>query len=321
MKKNLIISNTLNASERIAPYIHITPLIVANRLSQDIVASIYRKLENLQPTSSFKVRGAFNKLLSLGSKELSKGVVAASTGNHGAAVAYACQKLNSKAIVFVPKTASETKLSAIKSYGATIHLQGDECGEAEKLARAFANENNLEYISPYNDYDVLTGQGTIGVELLKQLQDINIVVMPVGGGGLIAGVARYLKTVNPSIKIIGSLPENSPVMSECIRLGKIIELDTKPTLSDATAGNMDLDSITFEFCQEFVDDYILVSEDEIRSAIQLFLEKEHMLVEGSVGTTVAAIFKEKQQFKNKKVVAIVTGSNISLPTLQQVICV
>jgi threonine dehydratase len=313
----------LDAETRIRPYLAHTPLRYADQLSALTTANVYLKLENLQPTSAFKVRGAFNKLLTLSPKQRKIGVVTGSTGNHGAAVSYACNQLQIPNLIFVPSSASPVKINNIKAYGGTVEFYGSEVGETELYARDYAQQHGKTYIPPYNDIDVLSGQGTIAYELLQQSKDIDVpldtILVPVGGGGLIAGIAGYVKSVNPHIKIIGCEPENSPVMSECVKAGKIVELDIKPSFSDGTAGNLEPDSITFNLCQSYVDDYILVSEEEIKNAMRLFIEKEHLLIEGAAGVCIAALLKNQADFKNKNVVLIISGANISLETLKKII--
>lgn len=309
----------IQAYHRIKNYLPPTPLIFAQQLSLLTHINIYLKLENLQPTGSFKVRGAFNKLLSLSSDEKKRGVIAASTGNHGAAVAYASKKLEIACLVCVPTVASSLKVNNIRSYGAEVQFHGNECLEAERYARDYAHKNNMIYLSPYNDTEVIHGQGTIGYELAEQLEAIHTVFASVGGGGLIVGTSGYLKSLLTTIQFIGCMPENSPVMVECIKAGKIIEIETQPTLSDATAGNMDADSITFPLYQKYIDENILVSEAEIKAALCLFLEKEHLLVEGASAVSLAGLLKVQKNLQKKNVVIIVSGANISLETLKKVI--
>lgn len=313
-------NSVIDAKAKIGHYIKPTPLIYSHSLSLLTKVNVYLKLENIQPTGSFKVRGAFNKILSLSSKEKNAGVIAASTGNHGAAVAYACYQLQVEATVFVPKNASPAKVNNIKSYGADVKFFGNECGETEKHARAYAEQHEKIYISPYNDFAVIAGQGTIGYELLQQLEDINAIFASVGGAGLISGIGGYVKAMNKKIEIVGCLPENSPAMLECIKADKMLELDCRPTLSDATAGNSDLDTITFELSKQFVDTWFLVCEAEIKSAIYYMIELEHMIVEGSVGVSIASLIKQQEKFKGKNVVIIISGANISVDTLRKVIC-
>lgn len=309
----------LDARDRIAPYLPPTPLIYSFPLSKLFGSKIYLKLENLQPMNAFKVRGALNKLLSLSPEDRKRGVTAASTGNHGAAVAYGAHLLGVKSIIFVPENASPLKIDNIKNYDGEVRFHGTDVGQTEHFAHQYAKEHNLIYISPYNDPAVVAGQGTIGVELDQQLDAIDAVLVPVGGGGLISGIAGYLKSVHPEIRTVGCLPENSPVMAECVKAGKIINVPIKHTISDATKGNLEKDSITFDLCQKYVDDFMLVSEEEIIDAVKIFLKKQHFLVEGAVGVALGALIKNKDEFKDKNVIIILSGSNISLEVLKQII--
>ncbi len=313
-------SEITEAYNRIHPHIRYTPLIKANAISELLQANVYLKLENIQITHSFKLRGAFNKLLVMPQEIRERGVIAASSGNHGAAVSYACRQLGVTAKIFVPNTVPATKLEAIKLYGAEVLIYGDDAGITEQYAREQAAVQGVEYISPYNDIAVICGQGTIGYELYMQLPEMDEIYIAVGGGGLISGIASYLKAVNAKIKTVGCLPENSPAMYECIKAGKMVEVEITPTLSDGTAGNNDLDSITLDFCQRYVDAYQLTTEAEIKAAMRMLLAKEHLLVEGSVGVALAALLQNKNRVLNKNIVVVVCGGNISLNTLQKVIC-
>jgi threonine dehydratase len=308
------------AEARIRPYIRETPLEHSLSLSQMGQSNVYLKLENIQHTGSFKLRGALNKLLSLTPAQREKGVVTASTGNHGAATAYALKLLGLQGIVFVPETASPVKLAMIQRLGATIQYYGMDGGVTEIFARRYAEEQGMTYISPYNDPQIIGGQGTIAVELVRQLnQPIEAVFVAVGGGGLISGIAGYLKAVQPQVKIIGCLPENSPVMAASIQAQEIVEMESLPTLSDGTAGGIEPGAITFELCQRLVDDYILVNEEEIKAGMRLCIEDHHVLVEGAAGVAVAAYLKQKATYQGQNVVIIICGANISLEKLRAVL--
>jgi len=307
------------AYARIKSHIIKTPLIYSPQLSEKTNANVYFKLENLQHTSSFKVRGAFNKLLSLSAAERDNGVAVASSGNHGAAVAYALKQLDAKGLLFLPENTSNVKIQAIKSYGAEPRFHGKNCGDTESFARHYAEKNKLAYISPYNDIDVVAGQGTMAVELEQQLKNIDAVFVSVGGGGMISGVGAYLKSISPKTKIIGCLPENSPVMAESIKAGYIVEMPAKLTLSDGTAGGIEKGAITFKFCQQYVDNFVLVTEDEIKQSMRAFIESEHQLLEGAAGVAFAAFLKTKNEWLNRDIVIVVCGANINLVDLRSVL--
>ncbi len=308
------------AEERIRSFIRETPLDYSYVLSKATQAHVYVKLENLQVTGSFKIRGALNKLLSLSSDQQNRGVVAASTGNHGAAVAFGLRKLGLDGLIFVAENADSTKVETIRNFGVPVEFQGSDCVMAEAYARDYAAQHKMTYISPYNDRDVVSGQGTVGIELHRQLKNIDAVFVPVGGGGLIAGISTYLKSHVPTIKMIGCLPQNSPIMAESIQAGRIVNRAVLPTLSDATAGGIEEGAITFDLCRQLVDDYILVSEEDIKEAIKLFINAHHMLIEGASGVALAGLLKSQKKFKNKNVVVVLSGANISLDTLTSVIC-
>lgn len=313
-------NEVLQAEKLIKPYVRETPLEYSHYLSRLSNCNVFLKLENYQLTGSFKLRGATNKLLSLTQEQAQKGIITASSGNHGLGIAHALTALNYKGTIFLPGYTSKAKIEAIKNYNVPIEFYGNSCEETELYARKLADENNQVYISPYNDIKIIGGQGTIGVELERQLDKIDCLFASVGGGGLISGIAGYLKSVNKDIKIIGCLPEKSPVMSESVKAGKIIDLPAQETISDGTAGNMEPGSITFELCRQFVDDYILVSEDKIRAAIKLFIEKHHMIIEGAAGVTVSSFLQEMKNFQHQNIVLVICGCNISPERITSILC-
>src|SRR5579883_1728497 len=309
----------LAAENRICPYVRETMLDYSVSLSRLTGCQVYLKCENLQYTNAFKARGAMNKLLSLTPHQARQGVVTASSGNHGAAVAFGLNKLKIPGKIFLPEHASSTKVDNIRNYEVPIEFYGKEHLETELRAIEYAKQQNMIYVSPYNDPQVIGGQGTIGIEIARQLDKVDAVLVPVGGGGLIAGIAGYLKSVSPNIKMIGCLPENSPVMAESVKAGRIVEREIKPTLSDGTAGGIAKNAITFEVCRELVDEFILVSEDEIKNGILTRLKTQHMLVEGAAGVAVASLLKRAQAFEGKNVVVVLSGANISVETLKVVV--
>ena len=306
------------AEKSIRPYLRETPLEFSYPLSQLTGSKVHLKLENLQITGSFKARGSMNKVLLL--KNDPRSIVTASTGNHGLGVANALTTLNKKGTIYLPSKASPAKVEAIKQRGVPIEFHGDSGEVTEVYTRKLAQDTNQVYVSPYNDEDIIAGQGTIGVELFRQCPELDAVFVSIGGGGLVAGIASYLKSVKPGIKIIGCLPANAPVMYECIKAGKIIDVPEQPTLSDGTAGGIDHDSITFGICKSLIDEYVLVTEDEILNAMRLVLKEHHQVIEGSAGVAVASIFKLQHLFKGKKVTAIICGGNVSEAVLKKVIC-
>ncbi len=308
------------AYKRIKPHIRETILEKSLFYSEKGNANVFLKCENLQHTGSFKVRGAMNKILSLSDEELKSGVVTASTGNHGAAVAFSLGKIGASGTVFVSPKASISKIETIKRLGAEVRKYGDDPIEAENYARKYADENSLVYVPPYNDPKTIGGQGTIGVELEKQLDKIDAVFIATGGGGLIAGIGGYLKSVNPDIQIIGSSPENSKVMIESIEIGKLVgDLPSLPTISDGTAGGIEDDSITFELCQKHVDYWITVTEDEIKETFKEFVNTHHQLIEGAAAVAIASYLKLKEKFVGKNVVIVLCGANIGVETLRKIL--
>lgn len=302
--------------ENIKHYIVKTPLTYSERLSNEINSNIFLKLENLQKTGSFKARGALNKILNINN---SKDVVAASSGNHGAAVSYALSKKNMNGTIYVPENVKKSKVKNIESYGSKVVKFGDDCLDAENEAIRVSKENNLTFVSPYNDLDIVSGQGTIGVEILNDNNEIDVVFITVGGGGLISGVGSYLKSINPSIKVIGCSPVNSSIMINSIKKGKIINTESKDTLSDGSAGGVEEGSITFDICKELIDDYCLVSEDEISLQIKNSLNIDKMLIEGSAAVAIASAIKMKSQLVDKNVVIVICGGNIGSDTLKKIL--
>jgi threonine dehydratase len=320
MNDSDIKQEALEAEQRIRSYIRETPVEFSSYLSELGSCKVHLKLENIQLSGSFKFRGAVNKLLSLSQEERDKGVVTASSGNHGCAFALACQILGVKGKVYLPNYASPAKVEAIRQHDVELQFYGDDCGqETEVYARQMAEDNRQVYLSPYNDPIVIGGQGTIGIELERQLENIDSVFVCVGGGGLIGGIAGYLKAQDKNIQLLGGQPENSAAMYESVKAGKIVEIASKPTLSDGSAGCIEPGAITFEICRDYVDDYILVSEEEIKNAILFILEKHQMIIEGAAAVTVAAFLKRKHQFNGKHVVLIISGAKISMETLKKVL--
>ncbi len=315
-----IAAGVVEAEARIRAHIRCTPLEPSPRFEELGGAPCWVKLENLQRTGSFKVRGALNGILSLEPSQRDRGVVVASTGNHGAAAAFAAERVGTSALVFVPETASATKLAAIERLGAEIRKVGQDGVEAEMAAREHAASTGLPYVSPYNDPVVVAGQGTVGVEIARQLPEVDAVFVAVGGGGLISGIGGYLAEHCPAARIFGCSPEKSAVMDASVRAGRILDLESEPTLSDGTAGGVEKGAITLETCSELVDEWFLVSEDEIRIAMLDFIEAHHMLIEGAAAVALAAFVREAARLGVERAVVVSCGANVSLTTLREIVC-
>ena len=310
----------VEAAVRIAPHIRETYLEHSAFYSGITGANVFLKLENLQFTGSFKLRGALNKILSLDKAQLDNGVITASTGNHGAAVAFASSIVGTKAVVFVSTKASKSKVDAIRRHGAEVREFGDDPIEAENFARDYASENSIPYISPYNDIDVVAGQGTVGVEISEQLGNIDVVFVAVGGGGLISGIGAFLKSFDPKIRIVGCSPENSKVMIQSLEMGELRgDLPSLPTLSDGTAGGIEDGSITFDLCRDIIDETVTVTEDEIISAMCDFADVHHMQIEGAAAVATASFMKTAEKYRGKNVVLVICGANIGAETLGEVL--
>jgi threonine dehydratase len=315
-----VLRKALEADKRIRGYVRETPAEHACFLSHPGKCSVYLKLENTQLTGSFKLRGAFNRLLQLTDEEKERGIITASTGNHGIAVTYALRKLGLKGKIIVPENISRAKLDILNMYKADLAFYGDDTGITEAFARQKARDNGQLYISPYNDPEIIGGQGTIGVELRRQLDKIDAVFIPVGGGGLAAGIAGYLKSVDRHIEVIGCQPEQSPVMVESIKAGQIVDMESGPTLADGTAGRIEAGALTFTLCRDWLDEFVLVSEEEIEKAIRLVIRRFNMMVEGAAALSLASFLKIKERYRGKNVVLVLSGSRIHYETLQKIIC-
>lgn len=307
------------AANRIREYVRETPLDRSPYFGDATGADVWLKLENLQHTGSFKLRGAFNKLLTMEDQQRANGCVAASSGNHGAAIAYAMNTLGVRGVVFVPEQTSSTKVDAIRRADTEVRFHGTEGLDTEMFARSYAEQHGMAYLSPYNDAAVIAGQGSCGVEINRQRADLDAVFIAVGGGGLIAGVGAFLKSVRPHIEIVCCQPAASAVMTASIRAGKILELPSDKTLSDGTAGGIEADAITFDLCRDLIDDFVVVSEEEIAAAMRAFIDSHHQLLEGAAGVALAALLAKKSDYIGRKVAVIVCGGNISRDTLKQVI--
>ena len=305
--------------DRCKDIIRWTPLEHSPYLSTLINGDVYLKLENIQKTGSFKFRGAVSKMTSLNDEEKSMGVVTASTGNHGAACSLAMSILGIDGKIIVPDNVHKNKVDNILNLGGEVEYHGNDCLIAEERAQEISSNTGANYISPYNDPAIVCGQGTIGYELNQELKNIDSVFVSVGGGGLISGIGGYLKSVQNQVKMIAVSPKNSCVMFESIKAGKQLDLPSEPTLSDGTAGGVEVGSITFALCQEIIDEFILVDEEDISEGIRLGIEKLHQLIEGAAGAAIAGFLQKKDDLKGQTVIIIICGGNISSEVIKLVL--
>ena len=305
--------------DRCKDIIRWTPLEHSPYLSTLINGDVYLKLENIQKTGSFKFRGAVSKMTSLSDEEKSMGVVTASTGNHGAACSLAMSILGIDGKIIVPDNVHKNKVDNILNLGGEVEYHGNDCLIAEERAQEISSNTGANYISPYNDPAIVCGQGTIGYELNQELKNIDSVFVSVGGGGLISGIGGYLKSVQNQVKMIAVSPKNSCVMFESMKAGKQLDLPSEPTLSDGTAGGVEVGSITFALCQEIIDEFILVDEEDISEGIRLGIEKLHQLIEGAAGAAIAGFLQKKDDLKGQTVIIIICGGNISSEVIKLVL--
>ncbi|WP_057873422.1 bifunctional threonine ammonia-lyase/L-serine ammonia-lyase TdcB [Loigolactobacillus rennini] len=298
-----------------------TPLIQSMFLSKQIQGQVFLKLENMQLTGSFKFRGSFNKIQQLSKQQRQKGIITASAGNHAQGVALTAQLLGIKAVVVMPNGAPLAKQAATKSYGAQVVLHGDNFDEARAFMEAKAAQDGITIVDPYNDPAVIAGQGTIGLELLNQLPHVDTVIVPVGGGGLIAGVATALKAVNPAVHIIGVQSQRVHGMAASLHKGEITKQSSGHTLADGTAVAVP-GSITFPIAQQLVDEMVLVDETEIAQAMKDLMQRTKIIAEGSGALPAAALEAGKidqKWLKDKQVVALVSGGNVDLKNVAEII--
>ncbi|NKB39390.1 MAG: pyridoxal-phosphate dependent enzyme [Gammaproteobacteria bacterium] len=307
------------AMKRCQKYLSPTPLEYSMYLSELIGGEVWLKLDSMQRTSSFKFRGAINKILTLTDDELDKGVVSASTGNYALAVAEAMRIRLRRATIYVGNDIEESRLQLLRDHGLDLVVFDGDAWGAEKEARRIAEEEDKIYVSPYNDPVVIGGQGTCGYEISQQLPELDAALFACGAGGLLTGSAGWLKSHNPDIEVFGVSPEKSPVMHESMLANKMVEIETFPTLADTCGGGVDLDSITLELCQRYVKEIELLSEKEIEASIRLLFEQHRLVVEGSGALSVGALCKRKDKFKGKKVVVVVCGRNIDLELFKRII--
>ncbi len=319
-RKNMItLDNIKEAKENLKDVAQNTPLTLAPILSETFRSEIYFKKENLQLTGSFKLRGAYNRIANLSQEKRDKGVVAASAGNHAQGLAYAAKQFGCNATIFMPEATPLTKVSGVKSHGANVVLTGENFDEAYAAAMKYKEENGVEFIHPFADDDVIAGQGTISLELLEEIPDLKQIVVPIGGGGLIAGIAIAAKAINPDIKIIGVVASGARGMKESYKSQTPIDSASVRTIADGIAVR-DVNPKLLDIIIDYVDHIVEVTDNEIANAILFLLEKHKLVVEGAGAVSTAAIMHDKiDNIEDSKVCAIISGGNIDVTMLSQII--
>ena len=307
-----------SARRRIRDLINKTPLLRSDYLSDLTGGEVYLKLENLQITNSFKIRGALNRMLNLTAEEKKSGVITASSGNHAQAIAYSATKLKVPAKIVVPRPTPKVKVERIRKHNVELVLHGEGYDEAEQYAIELSKKEALTYISPYNDEMVIAGQGTIGLEILEEIPNVDSILVPVSGGGLVSGIALAAKGTRAAIKILGVQPEATPAMYESLKAGKITNVEMRPTLAEALDGNMEKGSVTFDIAQRYVDEVLLIKEDVIREAIRLLWKKEKQVAEGGGAIAIAPILEKRDRFAVGTTVAVISGGNIDADLFQSI---
>ncbi len=311
------IGDVYAARRRMGRWVRRTPFEHSPQLSSLTRGEVWLKLENRQLTGSFKIRGASNRIALLSAAERQGGVVAASSGNHAQGVAYAARELGVKAAIVVPGNTPNVKRDAIRALGADLTVHGDEYMEAERLAQKMSVERGMPFLSPYNDADLIAGQGTVGLEMVEDGPELDVVLVPVSGGGLISGVATVVKGASKA-EVIGIQTEASPVMHASIKAGKIVDIPMFDTVAEGLHGGIEQGSVTFPICQRLVDDWIDVKEATIVEALRLMLLRQHEIIEGSGAVGVAALMENPKRFEGRRVGVVISGGNIDEELLRRV---
>lgn len=317
-KTNVTFEMIKDAKKNLQGIIKETDLTFAEKLSHDTRMNVYLKLENLQKSGSFKIRGAYNKIIHLSDEEKSRGVVASSAGNHAQGVAISATLLDIKSTIVMPKNAPFAKISATKKHGADVILEGSIYDEAYELAKEIQNQTGATFVHPFNDPLVIAGQGTIALEMLEQQPDLSAIFVPIGGGGIAAGVALAAKNINPNIKIIGVQSKNAPSMYSSIKNQKLESVKVSRTVADGIAVARP-GELTFPIINEFVDEIVTVSETDIATAFLYLLENCNLVCEGAGVVSVAALMANANRFKNQDVAAVLSGGNIDVNMIESVI--
>ncbi|HMF98969.1 MAG TPA: threonine/serine dehydratase [Vicinamibacterales bacterium] len=311
----------LRARRRIAPYIRRTPLVRSSWLSDSSGGDVWLKLESLQATNSFKARGAFNAVIARleRSERRPRPLVTASAGNHGSALAAAAATFSLPLVVITPANAPAAKLDAIRRHGADLRADARDYDEAERMAKTFARDTGAEFISPYSDQDVIDGAATVALELFEDVPDLETMVVPIGGGGLVSGAAAVAKAINPRVEVVGVELEVSHAFLASLRAGRLVEIAAGESLADGLGGNADPETITFALIQRLVDRIVTVSEDDLAAALVGLFEREHLITEGAGCAATAAVLRGRAEVSGRRAAVIVSGSNIDLARFVSVV--
>jgi threonine dehydratase len=316
----ITVQDILHARDTIAPHVFRTPLRASFLLSERVGASVYLKLENWQTTGSFKLRGALNRIAQMSAAERARGIVTASAGNHALGVGYAARTLNvSPATIFVPLNAPRTKLAKLREFPVTVRQVGATYDDAQRAADAFAREQGATFVHAYDDPRTVAGQGTIGLEILEDLPKVAAILVPVGGGGMITGIAIAAKTLAPTTRLVAIQTDASPALRDSLRDNKCYaEYAHAPTICEGLAGG--IGTMVFDAArQKLIDDVVIVAEDDVRAAIRALAETEQLIVEGSGAVGVAALLTRALDLRGKRVAVVLSGGNIDVESLNKIL--
>ena len=307
-----------DAHKKILQYVNYTPLVHSEYLSN--YSNVKLKLENFQITGSFKLRGALNKLLSLSKSEKEKGVIAVSTGNHGKGVAYASKVLGIKSTIYMSSMVPQYRRKAIENLGAKVEIVGQNSDEADLFAKNLAKEKNISLIHPFDDEDIIIGQGTVGLEMLEQFPDADTVIIPTSGGGLVSGIAQAIKLQKPNIKIISVSMERGPSMYDSLKKGVPVDVEELETLADCLGGSIGLDNkFTFNIVRKYVDDFVLVSEEKIAEGIRINFLEHKIVSEGAAATSIMVVKEKLSSHIGKNIICLICGGNIDAQLFNKVL--
>ncbi len=307
-----------DAHKKILPFVNYTPLVHSEYLSN--YSNVKLKLENFQITGSFKLRGALNKLLSLSKSEKEKGVIAVSTGNHGKGVAYASKVLGIKSTIYMSSMVPQYRRKAIENLGAKVEIVGQNSDEADLFAKNLAKEKNISLIHPFDDEDIIIGQGTVGLEMLEQFPDADTIIIPTSGGGLVSGIAQAIKLQKPKIKIISVSMERGPSMYDSLKKGVPVDVEELETLADCLGGSIGLDNkFTFNIVKEYVDDFVLVSEEKIAEGIKINFLEHKIVSEGAAATSIMVVKEKLSSHIGKNIICLICGGNIDAQLFNKVL--